>query len=63
VAIAETSLQPPDEVYGEYATANGFEESKDGTDTPLRETPPELEEEIAVLDAAAADALTDTVGS
>ena len=62
--MAETSLQPPDEVYGEYATANGFEESKDGTEAPLRETPPELEEEeMAVLDAAAADVLTDTVGS
>ena len=62
MAMAETSLQPPDEAYGEYATANGFEGSKDGTDTPLRETPPELEE-MAVLDATAADALTDTVGS
>lgn len=59
-------MQPPDDVYGEYATANGFEESNDGTETPLRETSPELEEEAAVLYAAAAvdeDVLTDTAGS
>ena len=66
-AIADTSLQPPDDVYGEYATANGCEGSNDGTETPLRETPPELEEAAAVPAAAAAvvdgNVLTETVGS
>jgi hypothetical protein len=54
-------------VYGEYATANGCEGSNDGTETPLRETPPELEEAAAVPAAAAAvvdgNVLTETVGS
>jgi hypothetical protein len=53
-------------VYGEYATANGCEGSNDGTETPLRETPPE--EEAAAVPAGAAavvdgNVLTETVGS
>ena len=35
--MAETSLHPPDEVYGEYAMANGFDVSNDGREAPFRE--------------------------
>jgi hypothetical protein len=37
--MAETSLHPPDEVYGEYPMPKGLDESKDGTETPFRPTP------------------------
>ena len=39
--MAETSLHPPDDVYGEYATANGFDVSKDGMEPPFEGLPPD----------------------
>ena len=36
--MAETSLHPPDEVYGEYATANGFDLSNDENNALFNET-------------------------
>jgi hypothetical protein len=53
--MAETVLHPPVEVYGEYAMANGFEESNEGTETPLRATPEELDEEPVAAAAAPED--------
>ena len=44
-AIDETSLQPPVDVYGEYEMPNGLEESKEGTETPFSEMPPEDDED------------------
>jgi len=53
--MAETVLHPPEEVYGEYAMANGFDESNEGTETPLRETSEELDEEPVAAAAAPVD--------
>jgi len=52
--MSETALHPPEEVYGEYAMANGFDESNDGTETPFRATPDELDDEEPVEAGAAA---------
>jgi hypothetical protein len=59
LSMSETALQPPDDVYGEYATANGFDESNDGTDTPFADAPPLDDPVVAAGDVAA----TDGVGS
>ena len=65
--MSETALHPPEEVYGEYERANGFDESNDGTETPFRETPDELEldeeEPVAAGDTALDDGVErDAVG-
>ena len=46
--MAETSLHSPDEVYGEYATANGFDVSNEGTEAPLTDTLPDPAVDVAV---------------
>ena len=66
--MAGTSLHPPDEVYGEYATANGLDVSNDGTDTPCSEMLPDPAfdvsvEVLGVTAAAGAGVLSDAVGS
>jgi len=54
--MSETALHPPVEVYGEYAIANGFDESNEGTETPLRATPDELDVEPVAAGALPVDA-------
>jgi hypothetical protein len=40
LSISETALQPPLDVYGEYAMPKGLEESNDGTEAPFTDAPP-----------------------
>jgi hypothetical protein len=64
--ISPIALQPPVEVYGEYAIAKGFDESNDGTELLFNETlAVEIEEAeaLSVDTAAVTDAeMMETVG-
>jgi hypothetical protein len=66
LSISETALQPPLDVYGEYAIPNGLEESNDGTEALFAEAPPldpdddDCEETGGAVDAGT---LTEVEGS